>query len=170
MCAAVAIFWSVRDFLFCVAQHLQRKKKAADRQEEHLTAPTTIVCLCVPQEGTERSYKHQRRPNPGDTLAVCTTSFSQQTALIWHCARIISGGLGWWGRVVQEWTLGTTQRTVFTMNNSRNPRKNPTWICGGAVQAKCPDDCDCYQGEYLDTAKALDAAVWLIFSQWAQCR
>lgn len=76
-----------------------------------------------------------------ETLAVCTASFSQQTALIWYGARIISEGVtvggGWrksglWGPHREQCLLWITQETL---------RKTPTWIYGGAVPAKCRDNC-----------------------------
>lgn len=140
MCAAVAVLWSVRASTLCVTQQLQKEKCWQTRGA--LKIVTTItVWLCVPQEDTERSCKHQRRPNPRDTLCLHHLIFTA------NCSNLIWYAYHFWG-AAGEWALGTTQTTVFTMNNLSNPKK--------------------IQQEYMEELAQLDAVIiaLLLLPRW----
>lgn len=97
--------------------------------------------LCVPQEDTERSCKHQRRPNPRDTLCLHRLIFTA------NCSNLIWYAYHFWG-AAGEWALGTTQTTVFTMNDLSNPKK--------------------IQHEYMEELAQLDAVIiaLLLLPRW----
>lgn len=123
MCAAVAILWSVRDFPFCVTQHLQRKKKSCWQTRGALNCTYYYsVPLCSPGGHGEKLQTPEQALPWRHTRCLHHLIFTANCSnLIW-CAYHFWGvggesGGGWrksgvWGPHREHCLLWITQETL----------------------------------------------------------